>query len=123
MFTARLARSITRSALAAGTLGVAGLIVAATAHAGSADDQFFGTLQRQGISFGSPDSAMMVAHHVCDALGTGMEPADISSNIAGANPTIDRQTALTIVFDAAQSYCPRFVHQMANGATVVGPDH
>jgi hypothetical protein len=123
MFTTRFAKTVSRSAVAAGALGVAGLLAAATAHAGSPDDQFFGALQQQGISFGSPESATMVAHHVCDALGAGMEPTDISSHIAGTNASIDRQTALMIVVDAAQSYCPRFVHQMANGATVVGPDH
>src|SRR6185437_7667497 len=47
---------------------------------------------------------------------------DFSSNIAGANSRIDRQTALVIVVDAAQSYCPQYVHQMTNGATVIGPD-
>ena len=52
-----------------------------------------------------------------------MEPSDISSNIAGANGRIDRQTALVIVVAAARSYCPQYVHQMTNGATVVGPDH
>jgi hypothetical protein len=30
---------------------------------------------------------------------------------------------LVITVDAAQSYCPQYVHHMANGATVVGPDH
>ena len=47
---------------------------------------------------------------------------DFSSNIAGANSRIDRQTALVIVVDAAQSYCPQDVRQMTNGATVIGPD-
>jgi hypothetical protein len=50
-----------------------------------------------------------------------LEP--VVANIAGANARIDRQTALVIVVDAAQSYCPQYVHQMADGATVIGPDH
>jgi uncharacterized protein DUF732 len=99
------------------------LPLAATAHADSADDQFLATLHQQGIGFGTTQSAIGVAHNVCDALGQGMEPSDISSNIAGANPGIDRHTALVITVDAAQSHCPQFVHQMANGATVVGPNH
>jgi hypothetical protein len=32
-------------------------------------------------------------------------------------------TALAIVVDTAQAYCQQYVHQMANGATVVGPNH
>ena len=114
---------ITKSAVAAGTIGLAALLFAGTANAETADDQFFGALQQQGIGFGTPESATKVAHHVCDALGQGMEPADISGNIAGANGRIDKQTALVIVVDAAMAYCPQFVHQMANGATVVGPNH
>jgi hypothetical protein len=119
MFSSR----ITKPVVAAGMLSVAAVLFAGTANAETADDQFFGALQQQGISFGTPESATKVAHHVCDALGKGMEPSDISSNIAGANSRIDRQTALIIVVDAAQSYCPQYVHQMANGATVIGPNH
>jgi hypothetical protein len=119
MFQSRLAKS----AIAAGMIGLAGLFAAGTATGETPDDQFFGALQQQSIGFGSPDSAVKVAHHACDALGAGMEPSDISSNIAGANGGIDRHTALVIVVDAAMAYCPQFVHQMANGATVVGPNH
>ena len=32
-------------------------------------------------------------------------------------------TALVIVVDAAQAYCQQYVHQTANGATVVDPNH
>jgi hypothetical protein len=102
---------------------MAALLAAGTAGAQTADDQFLGALQHQGIGFGAPESAVKVAHHACDALDVGMEPSDISANIAAANAGIDRQTALVIVVDAAVAYCPQFVHQMANGATVVGPNH
>jgi hypothetical protein len=59
------------------------------------------------------------------ATGPGIvvEPSEISSHLAGANSGIDRQTALVIVVDAAQSYCPQFVRHVDNGATVVGRDH
>src|SRR5258705_4048834 len=114
---------ITNPVVAAGMIGLAALLAAGTANAEAADDQFLGALQQQGIGFGTTQSAITVAHHVCDALGQGMEPSDISSNIAGANGRIDRQTAVVIVVDAAMAYCPQFVHQMANGATVVGPNH
>jgi hypothetical protein len=119
MFSSRIAKP----AVAAGTIGLAALLFAGTANAATADDQFFGALQHHGIGFGEPESAMKVAHHACEALGQGMEPSDISTNIAGANGRIDRQTALVIVVDAAAAYCPQFVHQMANGTTVVGPNH
>lgn len=121
MFTPRLTKPAVRTALAVGTLGLAALLTAGTANAEAADDQFLGALQQQGIGFGDTQSAVTVAHHACDALSQGMTPSDISNKIAGANARIDRQTAVLIVVDAAQAYCPQYVHQMANGATVVGP--
>ena len=124
MFTSRLTKPVVGRFCAAGALALAaGLLTAGTAQADTPDDQFLATLQQQGIGFGATGSAIGVAHHVCDALGQGMEPSDISTNIAAANPRVDRQTALVIVVTAAQSYCPQYVHQMANGATVVGPNH
>lgn len=120
MITTRIGKT---TALAAGTLGVAAVLAAGAANAAPADDQFLAALAQQGIGFGSTQSATMVAHHVCDALAGGMEPSDISHHLAAANSGIDQQTGVVITVLAAQSYCPQFVHQMANGATVVGPDH
>jgi hypothetical protein len=123
MFSPRFTKSATRLAIAAGTLGVVGLLAAGTAHAEAADDQFFGMLAQQGIGFGTQESAVKVAHHVCDALDAGMEPSEISQHIAGANSRIDGQTALVITVDAALSYCPQYAHDMGDGRTVVGPNH
>jgi Protein of unknown function (DUF732) len=123
MFTRRISKTAVRTALTAGTLVVASVVGAGAANATSADDQFLGALAQQGIGFGNTQSAIAVGHHVCDALAGGMEPSDISHNLAAANSGIDQQTGLVITVVAAQSYCPHFVHQMANGATVVGPDH
>jgi hypothetical protein len=121
MFASRLVKSVSAAAII-GTFGLAALNTAAVANAESPDDQFLGTLQQQGIGFGTPEGAIGVAHHACDALAGGMTPSDISSHIAGANSRIDRQTALVIVVDAAMSYCPQFVHQTADGTTFVGPN-
>jgi hypothetical protein len=52
-------------------------------------------LAHQGIGFSGTDSAIAVAHHVCDALDQGMEPRDISTNIAGANSGIDGRRLLS----------------------------
>ena len=61
--------------IAAAALGLAALLGAGTAHAGTPDDQFLAALHQQGIGFGNPQSAIGVAHHVCDALGQGSWPA------------------------------------------------
>lgn len=123
MITTRIKKTAGRIALTAGVLGVATVAVAGAASAAPADDQFLAALAQHGIEFGNTQSAIAVARHVCDALAAGMEPSDISHNLAAANSGIDQQAGLVITVVAAQSYCPRFVHQMANGATVVGPDH
>jgi hypothetical protein len=109
--------------IAAAALGLATLLGAGAANAGTPDDQYLAALHQQGIGFGSPQSAIGVGHHVCDALGQGMEPSQISQQLASHNPQIDRQTGVLITVDAAQSYCPQYVHRMANGVLVVGPNH
>jgi uncharacterized protein DUF732 len=121
MFTTRFTKPVARAAIAAGAIGIAALLAAGTANAEAADDQYLGMLAQQGIGFGTPESAVTVAHHVCDALGQGMEPSEISQHIAAANSRIDGQTALVITVDAALSYCPQFTHDMGDGRTVVGP--
>jgi hypothetical protein len=123
MLHSRFTKPALRTAIAAGTLSIAALLAAGTANAGSADDQYLGMLANQGIGFGTADSAVTIAHHVCDALDQGMEPKDISSHIAGANSGIDGQTALVITVDAALAYCPQFAHDMGDGRTVIGPNH
>jgi hypothetical protein len=123
MFMYRLTKPVVGTAVASATLGLAALLAAGAANAGAADDQFLATLHQQGIGFGDTQSAINVAHHVCDALGQGMEPSQISQELVSHNPHIDRQSALLITVDAAQSYCPQFVHRLPNGATVVGPNH
>jgi len=123
MITSQFPKPVVGTAIAAATLGLAALLAAGTAYAGTADDQFLAALHQQGISFGDTQSAINVAHHVCDALGQGMEPSQISQQLVSHNPRIDPQSALLITVDAAQSYCPQYVHHMPNGATVVGPNH
>ena len=121
--SSRFTKPVVGTALAAGTLGLAALLAAGTANASAADDQFLAALHQQGIGFNNPQSAIGVAHHVCDSLGQGMEPSDISQHLVGANPNLDPNTAVVIVVDSAQAYCPQYVHHMSNGTTVVGPNH
>jgi hypothetical protein len=123
MLTVRFTKTLVGMAFTIGQLWLAGTLVAGAADAETPDDEFLGALRQQGIAFGAPQSAIGIGHHVCDALGGGMEPSAISENIAAANSRIDRQTALVITVDAATSYCPQFVHHMPNGGTVIGPNH
>ena len=123
MIISQYTKPVVGTGIAAAAFGLAALLSAGTANAGTPDDQFLAALHQQGITFGNTQSAINVAHHVCDALGQGMEPSQISQQLASHNPGIDGQSALLITVDAAQSYCPQYVQRMANGATVVGPNH
>src|ERR1700741_4576587 len=82
--------------IAAAALGLATLLGAGTAHAGTPDDQFLAALHQQVIGVGTPQSAIGVPPRVCDALGQGMEPSQISQQLASHNPQIDRQTGVLI---------------------------
>ena len=84
MLTSRFTKPVLGAALTAGTLTLAALLAAGAASAATPDEQFLGTLQDQGISFGTTQAAIGVAHHVCDSLGGGMEPSDISSRSIAA---------------------------------------
>ena len=123
MIISQYTKPVVGTGIAAAAFGLAALLSAGTANAGTPDDQLLAALHQQGITYGNTQSAINVAHHVCDALGQGMEPSQISQQLASHNPGIDRQAALLITVDSAQSYCPQYVHRMANGATVVGPNH
>jgi hypothetical protein len=122
MFTSRFTKPVVGTALAAGTVGLAALLAAGTANADTSDDQFLAALQQQGIGFSNTQSAIGAAHHACDALGQGMEPSEISQHMLSANSHLDQQTAVTIIVDAAQFYCPQYYHQTPSG-TFVGPNH
>src|SRR5262249_31533595 len=99
MFTSPFSKPVLGTAIAGATLGLTALLAAGPADASTADDQFLGALRQQGISFGNTQSAINVGHHVCDALGQGMEPSQISQQLASNNPGIDRQSALLITVD------------------------
>src|SRR5262245_5647607 len=123
MSISQFSKPVFGTSIVAATLGLAALLVPGTANANTADDQFLAALHQQGITFADTQSAINDGHHVCDALGQGMEPSEISQQLVSHNPGLGRQTALLITVDSAQSYCPQYVHRMPNGATVVGPDH
>ena len=120
MFTSRFTKSIAGTAVAAGTLGVAALIAAGTANAGTAtDQQFLQGLQQHGISVENPQAAIKVGHRVCTALGEGTTPRDISAQLVSSNDGMDQQTSLFFIVDSVQSYCPQYMHRSGDGKVVI----
>ena len=120
MRNSRFTKVIAGAALTASTLGMAAMIAAGTANAGTAaDEQFLSALQQQGIEVGSPQSAVKVAHNVCNALGEGTQPREISQQLVSANPGMSQESSLNFIVDAVQSYCPQYQHRKANGEVVI----
>ena len=120
MFTSPFTKSIAGTAVAAGTLGLAALIAAGTANAGTAtDQQFLKGLQQHGISVENPQAAIKVGHRVCTALGEGTTPRDISAQLVSSNDGMDQQTSLFFIVDSVQSYCPQYMHRSGDGEVVI----
>ncbi|MBV8966330.1 MAG: DUF732 domain-containing protein, partial [Mycobacteriaceae bacterium] len=71
MFTRRFTKSIAGTTLAAATLGMAAVIAAGTASAGSTDDAFLAQLAKDGITPPTSARAISDAHGVCTALDEG----------------------------------------------------
>jgi hypothetical protein len=94
--------------LAAATLGMAALIAAGTANAGSTDDAFLAQLQHDGILPPSAARALNDAQGVCNALAEG-NSAQAVINAVAQTTGLDAQGANTFAVDAASAYCPRFV--------------
>ena len=81
--TRRFRKSVAGTTLAAATLGMAALITAGTAGAGSVDDAFIAQLDNDGIT---PPSAA-----VAETTGLSVKGAKV------------------FALDAAQAYCPQYV--------------
>ncbi len=89
--------------LAVGLLGPSG----GTAHADATDDTFVAALKAKGITFGSPDRAIIAAHEVCDELDNGRTPAQVAATVQG-NSNLDGYHAGFFVGASIRAYCPKY---------------
>ena len=105
---ARFTKSIAGPALAAGVLGLAALVTAGTAGAGSADNKFLDSLDQDGIIPPSPQAAVSLAHDVCDALDDGASPDEVISAVS-KETGLDAESSELFAVDAANAYCPEYV--------------
>jgi hypothetical protein len=108
MFTRRFSTSIAGTTLAAATLGMAALITAGTAGAGSVDDAFLAQLDHDGIMPPSAAVAVKDAHGVCNALDNGNSSQAVISAVADVTG-LSAKSAKVFALDAAQAYCPQYV--------------
>ena len=107
-FSRRFSRSVAGATLAAATLGMAALITAGTAGAGSVDDAFIAQLDKDGIMPPSSGVALKDAHSVCGALDNGYSSQDVINAVAETTG-LSAKSAKVFALDAAQAYCPQYV--------------
>jgi hypothetical protein len=108
MFTRRFTASLAGTTLTVATLGMAALVFAGTAGAGSTDNAFLAQLQSDGITPPTPARAINDAHAVCDALDQGQSSQQVINEVANSTG-LDNKGAKTFAVDAASAYCPKYV--------------
>jgi hypothetical protein len=104
MFTL-FSKSVARTALAAGTLGLAALVAAGAANAGSVDDSYLAQLKKDGISYTNAQTMLNLANSVCTLLDQGKSPDSINQAIQKTF-SISEKGANVIMVDSAKFYCP-----------------
>ena len=110
MRTTQTQPSPLRPRLAELALAIALLSFAAAApnaHAESHDDTFLAALTSKGIKFGSPQSAIIAAHEVCDELGLGKAKSNVANELM-QNSNLDGYHAGYFVGTSVAAYCPKY---------------
>jgi Protein of unknown function (DUF732) len=85
-----------------GSLGVA----APTAHADAVDNNFVNALNSKGITFASPQAAIVAAHEVCDELDSGRASSDVANDVMSQS-SLDGYHAGFFVGVSIAAFCPR----------------
>jgi hypothetical protein len=100
-------KSVARTALAAGTLGLAALVAAGAANAGSVDDSYLAQLKKDGISYADAQKMVTIGKNICTSLDQGKSADSISQSLQNANPGLGSKGANVIMVDSAKFYCPQ----------------
>jgi hypothetical protein len=107
MFSRRI-KTLAGTTIAAAAVGLAGLLTAGTAQAGSVDDAFLSQLAKDGITPPSAAVAIKDAKNVCGALNNGYSATEVINAVA-SDTGLSKQGAKTFAVDAASAYCPQYV--------------
>jgi hypothetical protein len=94
-----------RSLLALALLGPVA-IAAPTAHADAVDSNFVNALNSRGITFASPQAAVVAAHEVCDELDSGRASSDVANDVMQQS-SLDGYHAGFFVGVSIAAFCPR----------------
>jgi hypothetical protein len=85
--------------------GAAVLFSGATASASPSDDAFLATLDKQGITYASPERAITTAKEICTLLDDGANGVDVSREIS-KNSVVQIEKSGYFVGASITAYCP-----------------
>jgi hypothetical protein len=88
-----------------------------TDTATGADAAFLKTLDKEGITYQSPDRAIAAAKKICELAGTGVTQLEILKDIRERNPGFTLDGAAKFTDAAASAYCPGQVAAPPNKLT------
>jgi hypothetical protein len=91
--------------LVVAVLGLAGLATP-TARADAVDDKFLAALKSHGVSFQTPQAAVVAGHEVCDELDLGRQKPDVAAEVM-QNSNLDSYKAGYFVGVSIAAFCPR----------------
>lgn len=81
-------------------------VAAPSAHADAVDNNFLNALGSRGITFASPQSAIVAAHEVCDELDGGRASSDVANDVMQQS-SLDGYHAGFFVGVSIAAFCPR----------------
>ena len=93
------------SVVAVAALGLVA-IAAPTARADAVDGNFVNALNSKGITFASPQAAIIAAHEVCDELDSGRASSDVANDVMQQS-SLDGYHAGFFVGVSIAAFCPR----------------
>ena len=81
-------------------------IAVPTARADAVDTNFINALSSRGITFASPQAAIVAAHEVCDELDSGRASGDVANEVMQQS-SLDGYHAGFFVGVSIAAFCPR----------------
>lgn len=105
-------------------IGVAAPAQADPAGNSGSDPSFLAALNKAGITYQSPATAVEVGKRACELMDQGNPQVDVIKNVSSSNPgfTVDGAAQFTMI--AASAYCPQHlgqpVSQVPSAATPTG---
>lgn len=106
----------------AGLIGVAAPVHADPAATSEPDASFLAALNKAGITYADPATAVGVGKRACELMDQGNPQVDVIKNVSSSNPgfTVDGAAQFTMI--AASAYCPQHLGRQVTQPPAGGPD-